>query len=120
VEAVLKLSGEERIKYFVKRIVAFETVWGLYSKGWASAKDNSGDLVFPVWPAKEYADLCKLDQWSDCIAKEMTLNEFLDVILPNSVEEGTRFGVFPLPDGAGVIPVTEELVAAIEHELLKY
>ncbi|WP_245805776.1 DUF2750 domain-containing protein [Bacillus alkalicellulosilyticus] len=38
-EAVINKSPNIRYEYFIKKVVDFEEVWGLYNGGWATALD---------------------------------------------------------------------------------
>ena len=60
-EAVLALSGVKRFEHFIKVIVDWREVWGLYQDGWALAEADDGIIVFPLWPAKEYAQVCAVN-----------------------------------------------------------
>ena len=55
---VVTLPAQQRYARFVQQVVASSEVWGLYRDGWALAKTDDGTLVFAMWPASEFADLC--------------------------------------------------------------
>ena len=120
VEAVLKLDGPSRFKYFVKWVVDGRRAWGLWNDGWALSEDDDGVTVFPLWPAREYAELCRTDQWADFQPEEIPLEDLLNVLAPMFIEEGTRPGIFPTPVGKGVIPTVDELRAALREEMKRY
>lgn len=62
-EAVLALPGIKRFEHFIKVIADWQEVWGLYQDGWALAAADDGTTVFPLWPAKEYAQVCAENEW---------------------------------------------------------
>ena len=55
--SVLKLSAPDRYSHFVKSVVDWQCVWGLYDRdGWMLLGLDDGKETFPVWPAKRYAE----------------------------------------------------------------
>jgi hypothetical protein len=65
IEAVLALPGPKRYAHFIKVAADQDKVWGLFSDGWALAGTEDGKEVFPLWPAREYAELCASGLWAD-------------------------------------------------------
>ncbi len=119
-EAVLALSGVERLDHFIKVIADWQEVWGLYQDGWALTGADDGTTVFPLWPAKEYAQLCALNEWKEFKPRAISLIDFTEVLLPRLKMEGVLPGVFFTPSSKGVTPPVDELVSALEAELQKY
>lgn len=113
IQAVLRLDGPSRYEHFVKRVVDTEEIWGLWKDGWVLMKNGDGLLVFPLWPAREYAELSRIGDWVEYEPKAISLVELLDDLLPGFVERGILPGVFPTPSGKGVTPTADELAAAI-------
>lgn len=120
IEAVLKLDGPTRFRYFVKRIVDAEKIWSLWSDGWALMENDNGAQVFPLWPSPEFADICRLNEWSVCQVREITLSDFQSEVMSNAAAQGLVFGVFPTPEGRGVVVSPSDMASAIEQELLNY
>jgi hypothetical protein len=120
IEAVLRLDGLMRYKHFVKRVVDDEQAWGLWKNGWALMADGAGRSVFPLWPAREYAELCAVGEWDGYVAEEIALADLIDELLPKLVEREVRPGVFPTPTGKGVTPSAPELVEALRTEMENY
>ena len=44
IEAVISLPGHQRYEYFIKTVVDWESVWGLYQDGWALASTNEVNM----------------------------------------------------------------------------
>lgn len=120
IEAVLKLDGPARFKHFVKRVVDEERVWGLWDDGWALFGDSEGNQVFPLWPAREYAEKCGVGDWAAYQPKEIPLQSLLDELAPDLQASGIRPGIFPTPEGKGVLPTMDELCEALLEELEQY
>jgi hypothetical protein len=120
IEAVISLSGDKRYTYFIKMISDWETVWGLYNEGWALSETDEGDVVFPLWPAKEYSDLCAIDEWSEYKSVSFTLESFIEELLPNLNIDSMLPCIFSTSKNDGVIIPIEQLLQDIEIELEKY
>jgi len=113
IQAILRLDGPARFNHFVKRVVDFEEAWGLWKDGWALMKNDEGTLIFPLWPAREYAELNRIGDWAEYEPKGISLAELLDNLLPSFTERGVLPGVFPTPGGKGVTPTAEELAVSL-------
>lgn len=120
VEAVLALPGIKRFEHFIKVIADWQEVWGLYQDGWALAAADDVSTVFPLWPAKEYAQVCAANEWSGYEPRAISLREFTEVLLPKLKLDGVLPGVFFTPTSKGVTPSVEDLKAALEAELQNY
>lgn len=120
IESVLALSGEERYKHFVKRVADTELVWGLFNNGWALAATDDGRQVFPMWPAREYAEISAVDEWMGYKPREFSVEELVGELLPRFRTDGTLPGIFYTPNDKGVTPPLDLLSQDISDELQKY
>lgn len=119
IKAVLALPGAQRFEHFIKVVTNWQEMWGLYNNGWALAATDGGTEVFPVWPAKEYAQLCACDSWVDFKPKSIPLVDAMNDLIPSLRNRGVLIGVFYTPSNKGVTPLMDEFVSAIESELKK-
>lgn len=119
-EAVLALPGIKRFEHFIKVIADWQEVWGLYQDGWALAAADDGTTVFPLWPAKEYAQICAENEWKGYEPRSISLSDFTDVLLPKLKADGVVPGVFFTPSSKGITPSIDELKAALDAELQNY
>jgi hypothetical protein len=119
-DAVLALAGARRFEHFIKVVADWQEVWGLYKEGWALAAADDGATVFPLWPAKEYAGICAVNEWATYEPRSISLNDFMDVLLPKLKFDGVLPGVFFTPTSKGVTPSVDDLRLAIETELRNY
>jgi hypothetical protein len=83
-------------------------------------ENDDGAQVFPLWPAREYAELHRTGDWVAYDAEEITLARLLDELLPKLAKRNMLVGVFPISEGKGVTPTPEELAASLRKELEKY
>jgi len=120
VSAVIKLPAPKRYSHFVKEVAGWEEVWGLYQDGWALATNSENEFFLPVWPAREYAELCRGTTWSDYEAKSICLYDFMERLLPDLSNEGILPCIFYLPTDKGIIPKLEILLEDLKTELDKY
>ncbi|MBJ7553940.1 DUF2750 domain-containing protein [Marinomonas spartinae] len=120
IESVIALAGSERYKHFVKVVADWEEVWGLYQDGWALASTDDGQTVFPLWPAKEYAQLCSDKEWSGYEPESFSLEDFMGELLPNLKDDGVLPGIFYTPSDKGVTPAVDQLLADLNEELENY
>lgn len=120
VASVLQLSGEERFRHFVKRVADEECAWGLWKDGWAAMSTSENTLVFPLWPAREYAELLATGDFSGFEARRIPLEELLSTLLPNVAKDKALPGVFPTPGDKATTPSPEALSDALKEELEKY
>ncbi|AUX48454.1 hypothetical protein SOCE26_099880 [Sorangium cellulosum] len=120
IQAVLVLDGPARYRHFVKTVVAWETAWGLWKDGWVLMANDEGVPVFPLWPAREYAELHRTGDWANHEAEEVSLDRLLGELLPMLAARGMLAGVFPTPAGQGVTLSAEELTDSLRKELMNY
>jgi hypothetical protein len=120
IEAVLKLSAPEQYKHFIKVVADRQGAWGLYEDGWALAANEQGQPIFPLWPAKEYAELCAVDNWAGYFPKQIEIVDLLVRLLPSLLESQTLLGVFPTPKDKGVIPEIGGFESDLRCELAKF
>jgi hypothetical protein len=119
IKSVINLPGEKRYKYFIKKIADQNQVWGLWNEGWAMGVTDDGTRTIPVWPAKEYARLCQVGDWSNFHPKPIPLQELIHEMLPDAAKGGIRVSIFDTPNESSVLVSDEELVADLEAELSK-
>jgi hypothetical protein len=118
-ESVIKLPGQNRYEYFIKKVSDWEKVWGLFSDGWALTEDD-GKVAFPLWPAKEFAALCSKDEWTGYEASSFSLDELLTELIPSLAKDNIHLSIFYTPDDFGVVVDTSKLLNDIARELDKY
>ena len=84
------------------------------------SESDAGELVFPVWPEKEYAELCISGDWSNYKAEPIDLDEVLDSVIPMLRERGILPGVFFTMNDGSVNASVDELEADLRAELSHY
>ena len=91
----------------------------LYSQGWVLAGTSESQLVFPIWPAHEYAALCATGDWQEYAPREIDLDVLFEELIPSLKERKTLLGVFYTPKDRGVIPTLEQFEEDLRTELEK-
>lgn len=118
--SVLALTGKERYHHFIKVVCDWEEVWGLYNDGWALAALEDGQQVFPLWPKKEYAQLCLAKEWVDYKPEVFSLTECMEELLPSLRADNILPGIFYTPSDTGVTTTIEQLLNDLNEELEQY
>ena len=117
VTAILDLSPAERYRYFIEHVQQMSEVWSLYDDGWATSEDKQGNTLLPLWPDKEFAELCITGHWATFKAKAIPLSEVLNDMIPSLRTADMLPGVFYVV-GEGSVEVSfDELDADLRAEL---
>lgn len=120
IDAILNLPPPKRYSHFIKKVVGWGKVWALYDDGWALSETDGGETVFPLWPEKEYADLCATAEWANYKSEAIELDELLGSLIPVLRQKGILPGVFFTLDGGSVNVTLDQLEKDLREELTKY
>ena len=117
VTAILDLTPAERYRYFIEHVRQMSEVWSLYDDGWATSQDKQGNTLLPLWPDKEFAELCITGHWATFKAKAIPMTEVLNNMIPSLRTVDMLPGVFYVV-GEGSVEVSfDELDADLRAEL---
>ena len=83
-------------------------------------RDDDGNEVFPLWPAREYAEAVRTAEWSGYAPEQIDLMDLIDDLLPKLASKHVLPGVFPTPQDRGVTPSVQDLEASLRAEMEKY
>lgn len=86
---------QERHDRFVRRVLEFQTVWGLKNDaGWAVAPSNEedGTEVMLFWSDRAYASQCAKEEWSEYEPTPIQLERFVAAWLPGMTKDGLLAG----------------------------
>lgn len=119
-EAVVRLNAEARFSYFVKRVVDWEAAWGIWDDGWALVSDSEGVTAFPIWPTKDFAELCLTGGWAEYSVREIDLDHLVGEAIPELAQERMNFAVFPTAQNRGVVVKPMYLRDRLRDELAKW
>ena len=114
---VVTLGAPQRYLHFVRQVAQAGEVWGLYRDGWALAKTDDGTLVFAMWPASEFADLCAEFEWDGYEPQSFPLDDLMNDLLPQLEEDGVLPGIFYTPGDRGLTPTIYMLRVDLEREI---
>jgi len=120
IESVLKLDAPKRYMYSIKRIADQEEIWGLYNDGWALAADEGGNVVFPLWPAKEYAQLSAHENWNGYEPEPISLDDLINALLPRLMKDHIQPSIFYTPADKGIVLDASALIDDLNKELENY
>lgn len=119
-ESVLALSPPKRYDHFIKKVVGWKRMWGLYSDGWAMSETPDGTPILPLWPEREYAERCVNGEWATYEPRAIELDDALDNMVPMLREKGVLPGVFFDPERGSISCTVDELERDLRTELEKY
>lgn len=116
--AVTALPASQRYEYFIKVVANWHEVWGLCRDDWVLASTADGARsVFPLWPAKEYAEICANNAWAGYTPRALHLDELMDELLPRLKQDDILPGIFFTPSDHGVTPTVDQLKDALETHM---
>ncbi|WP_291091578.1 DUF2750 domain-containing protein [Empedobacter sp. UBA7494] len=75
--------------------------------------------IFPIWSAKEFAELTKNDGWKNCKILKLTLDDFEETLFDYIDENNLLINVFPT-DKTGFVVSLEEFARDLKDELEQY
>lgn len=76
--------------------------------------------MLPLWPEKEFAALCAVDEWRDYIPEAIELENFLQKWVPGMTKDKTLISVFPTVKASGQIISPSDINEDLLHESQKY
>jgi len=120
IATVLNLPAKKRYEYFIKEVVNWDNVWGLYDSDWITIIDKDGYKLFPVWPHKKYAELFLQENYKISSPKSVDVDDFAENFLIKLGEKNTAIWVFPTSEKAGFIVCYQTLYNDIHEEFSKY
>lgn len=118
--AVSACAGPQRYKYFISKVCDEERIWSLWSDGWSLARDVQGNRLVPVWPHRQYAEICARDQWEGYLAREIKMEEWLNRWIDGIKQDGCMIAVFPTADDSSLSVGPDKLVADLMKEFARY
>ncbi|WP_242524610.1 DUF2750 domain-containing protein [Metabacillus sp. cB07] len=119
INAVNKLPENVRYEYFIKKVTDYEEVWGLFNDGWATSRDEDGNLFIPFFPKKEFAEISAVKEWASYEARSITLDDFIENWLTGMKKAGINPSIFPLGNETAAVSI-DNLLKDLETELENY
>ncbi|MCJ7933144.1 MAG: DUF2750 domain-containing protein [Chryseobacterium sp.] len=92
-------------------------MWGLSDNSWALLGDNNGNQILPLWPEKEFAQLCAVEQWKEYKPESIELDNFIQKWIPGMMNDKTLVNVFLTPDAKGTVISPDDLNSDLQDEL---
>lgn len=118
IENIFRLPSKERFSYFVRKVTDFEEVWGLSDGSeWALLGDNNNNELFPVWPEKDFAEICATGPWNNYVPKLIKLDDFISKLSAKLKSEKINYAVFLTTENKGIIISPTELCEILEMEI---
>ncbi|MFT3822563.1 MAG: DUF2750 domain-containing protein [Chitinophagaceae bacterium] len=99
IENVLSMSVADRYNYFIRTVVNFEELWGVYDNGWASL-GGVDKIVLPFWPEMEFAALCCTGEWKNYKPTSISLDDFIQKWIPGMIRDNRLVNIFYIPNSS--------------------
>ncbi|NEN75470.1 DUF2750 domain-containing protein [Pelistega sp. NLN82] len=120
IENVLSLPKEKLYKTFLLRVADYNQIWVLDDDGILLYGDNEGRRIFPIWPEKEFANLCATDDWIGAKALSIDLEEFLTDYIPEIIDNNDLLSIFPRNnDKQSIVLEPKEFASHIVNYILE-
>ncbi len=120
IENILKLTPFERYQYFIRKIADWEIAYSLiFLDGNYAISTIDDKKIFPIWSAKEFAELSKTNGWESCNIIELTFDDFEETLFDYIDENNLLLNVFPI-DKTGFVVSLEEFAKDLKEELEQY
>lgn len=117
-DQVRRLPPLGRYEYFIKRVADSQSLWSLWSDGWALMGDDEGEAV-PVWPHPRFAEAFATGEWDGYSPQRIGLDDWLAKWIPGMETDRRRVAVFPA-EGATTKATPAQLRHDLEREMAKY
>ena len=109
-EELLKAPPEKRYKSFLNTVADLEKVWLLSSEDGFATYDDKEYIHLLVWPKKEFCLKFALETESPI---DMEVHDFIERC--NSLDDRTRFMVFPTLENTYVVTPEQLRLDIMEH-----
>lgn len=120
IENVILLDPFERYKYFIKKVADWEVFFTLLDDEDQYALSELDEYkLFPVWSAKEFADLCKVGGWENYKIKKLILSNLENEVVDFITQTECLINVFPVYDKTGFPVDLQEFIRDLNDELEK-
>ena len=121
IHAILGLPPDKRYEYAVKRIADFESLWVICDvQGFRTYEDDNNNIIFPLWPFRDFAFLCCTGAFKSCQPEELQLEDFLKEYIPDFKNQGYKLSILPLPSNIGAVIDIDLFQQDLKNELDKY
>lgn len=110
ISRLLGLSKEEKYRYVLEQLVTRQEVWIVYDEdGMVLFESDRGEVVIPVWPHREIAQLFCVDEYADCQPGTVALDDFLKNEMKEAEEQGFLISLMPVPGTLAVLADPTEM-----------
>ncbi|MCL1095710.1 DUF2750 domain-containing protein [Shewanella kaireitica] len=106
---ITEMTPESRYDYLVEQVKEHKTLWSLQDLDGCVMLTTDDEDCIPMWPTEEAAALWAVDDWKDCQALAIPLDEWLERWVPGMQDDDLFVAVFPVQDDLGVVIPPYEL-----------
>jgi hypothetical protein len=115
--AIESYSENERLHYFLTRVIESEEVWGLSNpSGWVM-REQDEQAILPVWPYRILAAKCTGNKWKDYVPGAVSLEHFVYNLLPTMNSQDIYVEIMPTSNQPGILMNAKQLASLFEGML---
>ncbi|WP_394129685.1 DUF2750 domain-containing protein [Shewanella maritima] len=103
VEQLLNMTPEARYDYLIEQVKANKTIWTLQDHDGCVMLTTEDEDCIPMWPSEETAKLWAVDDWKECTALAIPLDEFQQRWVSGMEDDELFVAVFPVEQDLGVV-----------------
>jgi len=121
IERVSMLSPKERYNYFLKRVADSEELYSLKNNvNEFIVSELEGNLLFPMWSAKEFAEISLFGGWENHKIILLNLDDLEEEVFDLIAKRNYLLNIFPVKEKTGFIVDLDEFARDLSDELKKY
>ncbi|OMP79381.1 MULTISPECIES: DUF2750 domain-containing protein [unclassified Chitinophaga] len=121
INSMINQDANTRLEYTIKRIVDLGVVWFIErDKKLVLLNDEFSNIIVPIWPFKEFADLFAEVEYADCKVNSVSMDDFLKFDIPIFQRENFKISLFPLNTGKGSVIEIDLFLNLVNEEMDKY
>ncbi|WP_347986254.1 DUF2750 domain-containing protein [Methylomonas sp. AM2-LC] len=112
--AILTMTDEDLLEYFLFRIAEMDEVCGLKQGPHWITREIKEQHTLPVWPFKSFAAMTAIDEWQHLKPVAESIEFFMYRILNKQIEQGVMIEIMPRKTGAGCLISPQRLLNYLE------
>lgn len=103
IQSIRALAPGPRYEFLISHAAETQEVWLVENEEQKllTMGDPEGNILIPVWPAKEFAELFLDEDWQEYHSVPIALEDFLEM-LDQFEEDEVQVAGFPVPEGETV------------------
>lgn len=119
IDAIEKYDEHKRLKYLLETVIENREIWILVDEHGCMMLNSDDEDCVPVWPSKEFAESWITDDWHECTAQAISLNEWQSRWTIGLQEDELAIVAFPNQAEEGLVLFPDEFDFELSRQLKK-